>query len=305
MWEKGSRVFSKLLRKQSLLVGGYENRLAVNFVPKKLGMKKVILAVFGLILVVQTSALAISVAQGYQTEDKDLVMGMAASEKTDGISNKALAERTTPDNINNFVGIVTTKEASSFSVTNNLTDIVIAQSGSVSALVTDINGVVKKGDHLVISPIEGVLAKAVDTSTTYLGIASEDMSLTNAVSQNVKDYVGNSKAVKLSIVGIIISGSKDNTADEAKKTVFLSSFVKTLTGKDVNQWRTAVALIIFFVLLITIGSIVYSAVTTAISAMGRNPLAKHSIYQQLTEVALVVGAILLFGGLMIYLVIWV
>lgn len=251
-------------------------------------------------------ALAVSIAQGYQSEDADLVVGMAASERSDSTSNEAQVERTSSVNQKSFVGIVTTKQDSSYSITSQNTNIVIAVSGSVNALVSDVNGVVKKGDRLVISPIKGVLAKSVDSSTTYLATALVDMSVEDATSQTIQDELGNTTDVSVSMLNIDLSVNNTTAStDTSSKLVFLSSFVKTLTGKDVNQWRTLTALIIFFVLLITIGSIVYSAINTTIRALGRNPLARHSIYQQLTEVALVAFAILLFGGLMIYLVIWV
>jgi hypothetical protein len=115
-------------------------------------------------------AAAASIAQGYVTSDSNLATGMGASLGADGTTTSRVVERATLSNKGKFVGIVTTKDSNLVTLTNATANVVVTTSGEANAFLTDLNGVVKKGDFLVISPLDGILMKANGNDTNVVGL---------------------------------------------------------------------------------------------------------------------------------------
>jgi hypothetical protein len=249
--------------------------------------------------IVPASLYAASVAKGYSTSDQQLQVGMAASL----VSSNGNVERATDKSQDNFVGIVTTKEQNSLVVTGQNQNVYVTTEGQTKALVTDVGGEIKRGDHLSLSPLRGYLMRGQGSDLKSVAIALEDFTVGSSVKLDVTDANDQPRSVQVASVGVEVRRPEFVDVTYSKRPL-LSNFARSLTGKEVSQWQVAVALIIFFVLLVAIGSVIYSAVHSTIEALGRNPLAKADIYKEFMQVLLISVAILVFGGLMIFALLW-
>lgn len=249
-----------------------------------------------------TPLAAASIAQGYTTTDSDLVTGMAASLSPTSTSDNRVVERATTSNKAKFVGIVTTKDANLVTLTSGAANIVVATTGEATAFASDANGGIKKGDYLAVSPLKGILMHAGDSEPNAIGTALEDLSLGQANSQQI-DTSDGKKTVHVATIRVEISPSTIALASSNNES---KSFLKTLgqgiIGRSVSEWQVLSALIIFTLILIIEGSMVYGAIHSTIIALGRNPLAHEAVYKQLFQVLLAALGILAFGMAVIYAV---
>ena len=278
-------------------------RVAKQFImkiKKQLTAITVVLCLFsGIILPLSTSAA--SIAQGYVTSDTDLVVGMAASLNAESATKTQNVVRSGTSNKAKFVGIITTKNANLLTLTNNNSTVVVATSGEVYAFVTDINGVVKKGDNLSISPIKGLLMKSESNEVSVVGSALEDAAGKISTKQNID--VSGGKIQEISVTSLQLEVNPRNIAGgDTKNQSFLRILGQNVAGKQVSDWQAIIALVVFLLLLVVEGSLIYGSVHSSITALGRNPMARDAVYRQLAQVLLAVLAVLAFGVAIIYLV---
>jgi co-chaperonin GroES (HSP10) len=254
-----------------------------------------------LFTIVPVCADAASIAQGYNTTDSDLITGMAAALSPDASSNAQSVVRAATSNKQKFVGIVTTKNANLMTLTNNVATVVVTTSGEANALLTDANGVVKKGDNLTVSPIKGILMKADGAESSIIGSALEGFASNRASKQTFSTNDGKSREVSIAAVQIEIHPNNVSTGVSADSS-FLRILGQNIAGKTVSDWQAVIALVIFLLLLVVEGSLIYGSIHSTITALGRNPMAHDAVYKQLFQVILAVLAILAFGIATIYAV---
>ncbi len=252
-------------------------------------------------------AVSNSISQGYQTSDKKIVAGMAVSLISDDQNNRQV-EATNKNNVQNFVGIVTTIDDNLVSLTNDSTDVLVTTTGEVSVFVVDINGKVAKGDLVTISPLNGAFMKSNDQSPNskfVMGTALEAFNDAQAKSQKVTDAQNGERIVKVDKVKVEINQSIDtrSAAEEAATSLQLAG--ESITGRPVGQAQVFAAILVLLIVLIVEGSIIYGAVHSTITALGRNPLAKRLVFKQILQVSWLALVVLLFGLGAIYLVLWI
>lgn len=248
-----------------------------------------------------------SISQGYKTSDPSIVAGMAVSLKNDS-SDDRLIEPTNKNNIQNFVGIVTTIDDNLVSLTNESTDVLVTTSGEVNVFMTDVNGKVAKGELVTISPISGALMKSLDqgpNSKFIMGTALEDFNDSEATSQTVNDAQNGQRVVRVDKVKIEINRSIDTKTPAEEATTFLQVAGESITGRPVGQVQVFAAILVLLIVLIVEGSIIYGAVHSTIAALGRNPLAKKVVFKQILQVSWLALIVLLFGLGAIYIVLWI
>ncbi len=164
----------------------------------------------------------------------------------------------------------------------------VATSGTATALVSDVNGPIKVGDQVSVSPFDG-LGMKVAASTRIIGLAQSGFSAgtPGATKQTVKDNSGTAKEIAIGSIRINISpGSASGGSDEQINS--LQKLVRGMTGKIIPTGRIVVALIITVVTLIALIALSYGSVYSTIISVGRNPLAKYAIYRSM-------GAVLAMG----------
>lgn len=249
-------------------------------------------------------SLASSISRGYSTSDSELAVGMAAALSQESDPENPSVERAAISNKEKFVGIVTTKEASSITVADKDSEVIITTQGNVKALVNDIEGEIKKGDALTPSPIKGILMKLNGETSLTVAFAMEDFSNSVARTETVKTENGDNREVKIGAVSIGLLSPKNDATQGNRQSSSLVTFVKSLTGRDLAQWKIFAAALVFFTLLVTVGSIVYGAVHSTIGAVGRNPLAKKEIYKHFIRIMGMALIILALGSAILYNLLW-
>lgn len=238
-----------------------------------------------------------TISQGYSSEDV-LSLGSIVSLKEN--SNDTVVAASTSSS-GNILGVIINRDGSLLSVTNNGREQVqVATSGTVRVLVSDINGAIKRGDHITASPLAGVGMKAT-ANVRVVGIAQGDMQ--DATKQTYKDKSGGEHTVTLGQVPVLV-----NVAyyfKEPEKTVLpgaIQNVANALAGREVSTLPVLLATAVFFIMLIVVSSIIYSMIRSSIISVGRNPMSQSAVYRDLIQMSALVLAILGVGLIAIYLI---
>lgn len=241
-----------------------------------------------------------SIAQGYVSRDGELTTGMAAAYSGDG--QETLVVRTNGSNSDKFVGIVTTETSNLVTLKNEQSNVIITTSGEAVAYVSDLNGEIRHGDYLVASPLQGILVKAALDDSFVLATALEDFQAEKANTTTVETVNNESKTTKITAIKINVGPQK--IGDTSPKTLsFLQVIGEGIIGRTINSWQVATVLIIFLLLLVVEGSLMYGAIHGTIIALGRNPMAREAVYRQLFQAVITVAIVFVFGAAIIYTVI--
>jgi hypothetical protein len=241
----------------------------------------------------QLAAPVLAIARGYQTDDAGLQVGMVAalSVNSDGTNNPSKVERATQDNSERVIGVVTTFQDSLVSISSGSANVLIENEGQVNAYISDINGDVKEGDQLVLSPLKGILMKSKNTPGSVIGLAAANM--VDKTNYSYQDGSATKQTgIALTKINLSHPGSSPDTSlnDNA-----LAKLGRSLAGHNISEIRVVIGLIIFVLVLIAEGGIIYGAVSSAVTALGRNPLARSTIRGELVRIIVVAVIVLLAG----------
>lgn len=256
-----------------------------------------------LLLLTFAPAYVSAIARGYTSDDAGLQNGMVVALSTKS-NDSDKVERASQENNQRIVGVVTNLDNSLVTVASGSSKVLVESEGQVDAYVNDMNGTVKNGDLLVISPLRGVLMKAGDSTSTVVGIAAADFSSAQADTYKVQEGSG-SKDVKIAKIKINLNRSGASNAAASAANSSLSKLGKAIVGKDVGEIRVLIALVIFFIVLVAEGGILYGAISSAITALGRNPLARKVIRREMIKVVLIAFMVLIVGLAAIYAILWI
>lgn len=238
-----------------------------------------------------------SISQGYSTTG-DVQMGSIVSLSDDARSVKK-ASVNMPDAM---VGVVT--EDAVLEVSDGTgREVQIATAGRTLALVSTINGDIKAGDKVTISPINGVGMKTL-ANGYILGTAQADFSAAqNVSSQTVTAKNGEKQTVKVGLLPVQVDVIfYDFSAHQSILPQFLLDLANAIAGKEVSILRVSIALVILIIGTIAIGLILFTAVRSSIISIGRNPLAAGAVHRGLFQVLLITFGILLAMLGMVYVV---
>lgn len=240
-----------------------------------------------------------AIARGYTTVDAGLQVGMVASLSKD-TSESTDVERAAQESDEQIVGIVTTVDDSLVTISSGGAKVLVESEGQVEGYVSDINGSVEKGDLLIVSPLKGILMKAGDLAGTVVGIAADKTDNATAYEYE-KDGQKQTTQISKVIVDLSYKGGSSKVGSDSS----LSRLGRTLVGKPVSDLRVIVSLIIFLVVLMAEGGIIYGAISSSITSLGRNPLAHKVIRSQLIRVGLIAMLVLGVGLGAMYVVLWI
>lgn len=257
----------------------------------------------GLLGFITIPVMASGISQGYQTQDDSLRVGMAAALSSQSSEQSRLVEPVTQTNSDKFVGVITTVEDNLVNLSDEVAEVLVSTAGQVPVLASDMNGSVARGDYLSVSPLKGVLMKASPGgSSRVVAIALQNLDEATTEEKQITTSTGN-RTVR---VGKMMAELSNNaTSTQAEEGSFLVVAGESLTGKAVNQYQVIAALVIFAIILIVEGSIIYGAIHSTMSALGRNPLAKKAVFKQLLQVSWIAVMVLVVGFGAIYLILWI
>lgn len=255
----------------------------------------------GLLVFAVLSSTVFAISVGYQTNDNSLKPGMVAA--LSPASNEAVpaVEAATQKDLQKIIGVTTTIEDSSITVGSSGQTVFVESEGEVKAYVSDMSGEVKQGDQLTLSPLNGILAKATDNSRIILATALEDFPAFATQSYEIDTKEG-SETTNIGLMRINLDTKSLVSGDAASS---LEQLGRSVAGKEVNEIRVIVALVIFLLVLFAEGGIIYGAASSSITSLGRNPLAGKVIKKQLFQVTMVAFGVLTVGLASIYLILWV
>jgi hypothetical protein len=193
-------------------------------------------------------------------------------------------ETSNTDNGVRVFGVVVNSADSLLAVNAQNGSVQVATSGTATALVSDVNGPIKVGDQVAVSPFDGIGMKA-SSGSRVIGLAQSAFNSKSpgAERQTVKNDAGTPKEIALGNLRVNISpgaasGGSDDTINGLQK------LVRSITGKVIPTARIIVALVITVVTLVALIALVYGSVYSTIISVGRNPLAKYAIYRSMGAV---------------------
>jgi hypothetical protein len=248
---------------------------------------------------------ASAIARGYASDDPSLQPGMVAALSDTSTADVPKAKRASQDDGDKIIGVTTTPDKELITIASGEQQVYVQITGEVDAFVSNINGGVKNGDLLTISPILGVLMKADGSSSTIMGIALEDFDESVAETKSISDGNTNReiKVVKtrLNLDRKAASNQRGGSATDSS----LERLGRAVTGNhDVNELQVIAALLIFLMVLVAEGSIMYGAVSSSITSLGRNPMARKIILKELARVVVITFGVLVVGLAAIYGILW-
>lgn len=175
-------------------------------------------------------------------------------------------------------------------------EIQVVTSGTTHALVSTINGDIRKGDYITASPIAGIGMKATE-SARVIGQADADLNLQTASSQTVKDSSGKDHQIRLGSVPVQVDVSNYTGPPATSRLIpaFLQNFAQATAGHQVQPIRIIISSLILLAGLLVTTVIIYTGIRTGIIAIGRQPLASVKIRKGVTQV-IGLGLIMLIGA---------
>lgn len=260
------------------------------------------LGVAVLMLVFAVSSLTVqgasSIAQGFETDDDNVVSGALVSLKS-GTPNTV--ELSNAKNLDRIIGVA--GDDSLIELSNGNNGVQVVTNGETQALVSDINGTVKTGDKITASPIAGVGMKAL-TSTLIIGTAQANLSDVTTETRNVKDKSGKQQVVRIGAVPLQVDKVFYEAPQDANSFLppVLQDFASSIAGHQVSPVRVMIAGLLVLMLFTVVGILLYSAVRSSIISIGRNPLSEQAVHKSLLEVGLTIVGVMIFTVIVIYLI---
>ncbi len=262
-----------------------------------MAQKVVMSAMYGAVLMLaaapQLAAAAIS--QGYQS-DESLSPGTV-------VSLRESDHKVVPADITNdisLLGVVVGSAEATLNVASPTDKVQVSTVGVVDAFVSSLGGDIKTGDPVTVSPVRGVGMKA-GSAGRIIGIAQEEAKYSDRT-VNVQAKAGGSVKAKLGSVPVAVQVSYYTPPPE--KTVvppWLQTFADTAAGREVSLIRLLASSLVAVIALIVTTVLLFSAIRNTMVSIGRNPLAKTSIYRGLWQVIAISVVVVVSGFMIAYL----
>jgi uncharacterized protein YjeT (DUF2065 family) len=204
-----------------------------------------------------------------------------------------------------LLGVVVSGSQAPVSISDpEKTQVFVANRGRYEVLVSTQNGPIAIGDGLVISSLDGVAMKADDLHRVLVGKALENFSeKSDAEGGHIKLEGGGTVAVGRIMADISVARNPNYSGDTiAGVPHALSRIAYAVTDKPVTALRIYAGLSVVLICLVIAGAILYSGVHTALTSVGRNPLAKKSIWRNLFSVTLTALIVVSVGLFAVYLI---
>lgn len=258
----------------------------------------------GLILAFAVIAIASltvgALSRGYNSEDPGIRAGMALVLE----GNSSNVERASTQTSGQFVGVAKRADDSSVAISSGDKQILVQTDGITEALVSDINGEIQEGDLLAISPLQGVLVKSVQSGARAVAVAVERADFGQSETATIEGVNGPQEVkiteVKANLDTKAVAAARSTEPERST----LEKLGEQLTGKQVSESRVILGIVLFLVVLIVEGSIIYGATSSSITSLGRNPMARKFIQKDLARIAFVSVVVLVIGLGALYVILW-
>lgn len=220
-------------------------------------------------------------------------------------SDSQEVEIATPSNRSQLLGVIVNPEDALVIFGSGTNQVQVVTSGTVSVQATTANGDIKFGDPLTISPISGVAMRA-GSSGKIIGIAQEDFKgdANGKRSVELTDEKGQKKSVPVGTVMTKVGVVDWSPTEEPNSQILngLRSFIGGAVGKQVSNTQALMAIGVILLALLASGIILFSAVSSSIHSIGRNPLSKGIIRRSLFVMIGLSAIVVIGAGSAVYLI---
>lgn len=214
-------------------------------------------------------------------------------------------EPLTATNVNQMFGVAISPSDAPITVSGDAgTQVYVATAGQYDVLVSNQNGIVKAGDYISISALNGIAMKATDDQSTILGRAAANLTSNHILQNNVKVKTGSGdQVVSIGIVPVTIAIGGNPNAGHGTGNLpgFLQVASNNIAAKPVAASRVYAGIAVLLLSTFISGAVLYSGVRGSLLSIGRNPLARHSILGGLSETVLAGVVVFIFGLFAVYL----
>lgn len=243
-------------------------------------------------------------AKGYATDDTELKPGMVVALSETSTPENPKVERAALELEPKVIGVTTALGDDAVTVANGESVVYVQNTGEATVFVTDLNGEISNGDLLAPSPLLGILMKADESTAPIVGIALEGFNNDTAETKSIQQNDG-SKEVKVTQIRINLDHKAASNQQASATDSSLERLGRAIVGKDVGEIQVITALVIFLAVLVAEGGIIYGAISSAITALGRNPMANKIIQREMIRVVFIAIAVLGVGVAAVYAVLWI
>jgi hypothetical protein len=212
------------------------------------------------------------------------------------------------DQSKDMLGVVVAANDAALSLTSDLSkrQVYVATYGKYEVLVSTQNGSISAGDLISISTIDGVGMKADGDTETVIGkaLSSFDGASNVLGTSTLTDTSGKKTEVSLGRVRLQVLVQPNPLRSVALPTAFtnfLSRVGYSVSNKTVNPGRLYLALLVLVIASFVSAILMFSGVKSAMTAIGRNPLAKKAIYRSLVQVIISSLIVFIIGIFAVYL----
>lgn len=238
-----------------------------------------------LVMGMSSVALAGAVSQGFKAKEA-LPTGAVVSLVK---SSNDTVEKATLDSETLLVGVIAAN-GSLLDLQPAGSEVRVAVSGDTNVLVTNLNGDIKSGDQLVISPLGGVAMRFSQDETNKKIVATAGQAFnkasTGAKQLEVNRNNGQKQTVAIGQISAkLVLSDRTNDAQPHKHNI-LDSITQKVAGKPVSPLKLVAATVISLSAFILAGLILNGSVKGSFISLGRNPLSKNSIMSTLIKSAL-------------------
>ncbi|HEX4774078.1 MAG TPA: hypothetical protein VH234_01005 [Candidatus Saccharimonadales bacterium] len=233
-------------------------------------------------------AAAVAISQGYHANQSIAAGTLVASGNQSNTIVVADASHQS-----SLLGVVVTSNSSSLATTSTFAQTQVVTSGTVQAYVTDLNGVIKTGDPITISPIKGVGMKATNAGT-IVGMAAGNTSHGAGSPVTVRSSDGSLHHATVQSIPISVSTEVYNPFLGGKVLGSVQNFVDTIANRPVSLARLVMSSLVLLFAALAVTIVLYTGIHNAFISIGRNPLAKYVINRALIKT--IVGAIVIVGS---------
>lgn len=200
-----------------------------------------------------------------------------------------------------LVGVAVGANDSLLAVDETVGRVQVATSGNAKTLVSTLNGDIKVGDQIAVSPFKGVGMKALDGSRV-IGLARSEFNdnSQDASSQEVTDKDGAKKQVSVGFVNVSIAVGVNNNGNTQDKSSTLQKIGRSITGHTVSTIRVLMSIAVATVTIMALVTLVYASIYGGIISIGRNPLAKYAVFRTVGAVMAMVVVTAIIAGITIF-----
>lgn len=210
-------------------------------------------------------------------------------------------EQTTLANKDSLVGVSVDPSGSLLAVDTNKLKVQVALSGVANVTVSNLNGSIKKGDRVAVSPLAGIGMDA-GPGMRVIGVAqaSFNSSSDSIGSREIHNNNDKEETVKVGFIPVVIDIGSIPQNREGVKLNGYQAFVSNLVNHQVSTLQAILAGAVVLVALLGLIALIFGAVRGSIIAVGRNPLAKSVIFQSTAQVMAMAGLLVIMAIIILY-----